>query len=233
VLGLLSLRESHPLIVYATDAVRRGFTEGNGLYRTLQRFPGQVTWRRLALGVEVPLGGRDGRDRGDAEGAGDGAGAPGGLTVTPFAVPGKRPIHLELGATLPPSDEDNIGLLISAPGAGGVARTLAYVPAVAAWTDDIQRRVSQADAVFFDGTFWSSAELSTTGVGTKRAEDMAHLPLAGPDGGLARLAAVTTSRRVLIHINNTNPILRDDSPERRQVEASGVEVAFDGMEVTL
>ena len=214
-LGLLSLRESHPLTLYATDAVRRGFTEGNVLYRTLQRFEGQATWQRMALDVETPLG-------------------EAGLMVTAFAVPGKRPIHLELGSADPPSVEDNVGLLIrAAASAAGGARTLAYVPAAAGWTDAIERRVSEADAIFFDGTFWSSAELSNTGVGTKRAEDMAHLPVGGPDGGLARLAALRVPRRVLIHINNTNPILRDDSAERRQVEAAGVEVAFDGMELVL
>ena len=216
-LGLLSLRESHPLTLYATDAVRRGFTEGNVLYRTLQRFEGQASWRRLPLDEETPLGE-----------------AGSGLTLTAFAVPGKRPIHLELGSPDPPSVEDNIGLLIRAGASpAGEARTLAYVPAAAGWTDALERRVSQADAVFFDGTFWSSAELSNTGVGTKRAEDMAHLPVGGPDGGLARLAALKAPRRVLIHINNTNPILRDDSAERRQVEAAGVEVAFDGMELDL
>ena len=79
----------------------------------------------------------------------------------------------------------------------------------------------------------SSAEMSTTGVGTKRAEDMAHLPVGGPAGGLARLAALRARRRVLIHINNTNPLLREDSAERAQADASGVEVAVDGLEIAL
>jgi pyrroloquinoline quinone biosynthesis protein B len=214
-LGLLSLRESHPLTLYATEAVRRGFTEGNVLYRTLQRFEGQVTWRRLVLGAPTPLG------EGDAA-----------LTLTPFSVPGKRPIHLEGPGSGPATDEDNVGLLIRATTPAG-ARTLAYVPAAAAWTETLDRMLAEADAVFFDGTFWSSAEMSTTGVGTKRAEDMAHLPVGGAAGGLARLAALRAPRRVLIHINNTNPLLREDSAERRQTEAAGVEVAFDGMELVL
>lgn len=216
VLGLLSLRESHPLTLYATEAVRRGFTEGNVLYRTLQRFDGQVTWRSLVPDQPLALG----------------AGASGSLTLTPFRVPGKRPIHLEGPGSGPPSDDDNIGLLLRASGAAG-ARTLAYVPAAAAWTETIERAVAEADVVFFDGTFWSSAELSSTGVGTKRAEDMAHLPVGGPGGGLARLAGLRASRRILIHINNTNPLLREDSPERAEVEAAGVELAFDGMELQL
>src|SRR2546430_434559 len=80
-LGLLSLRESHPLVVYATESVRAGFCEGNVLYRTLQRFPDQVRWRTLRAGVEETL---------DLPGGGDS-----GLRVTAVPVPGKRPLHLE------------------------------------------------------------------------------------------------------------------------------------------
>jgi len=216
VLGLLSLRESHPLTVYATDTVRRGFTEGNVLYRTLQRFEGQVTWRSLRLGEELT------------------AFTEGGTTLSllPFAVPGKRPIHLEGPGALPTSDEDNIGLLVRTRGSSGT-RTMAYAAAAAGWTDEMESRFAEADAVFFDGTFWSSDELIAAGLGTKRAEDMAHLPVGGPEGGLARLGRLRARRRILIHINNTNPILREDGPERAAVSAAGVEVAHDDMELTL
>jgi len=216
VLGLLSLRESHPLTLYATDSVRRGFTEGNVLYRTLQRFEGQVTWRPLRLGEETT------------------AFTEGGTTLSllPFAVPGKRPIHLEGPAAPPPGDEDNIGLLVRTQGPSG-RRTLAYAAAAAGWTAEMQSRFADADAVFFDGTFWSSDELIAAGLGTKRAEDMAHLPVGGRDGGLAHLAQLPARRRILIHINNTNPMLREDGPERAAVAAAGVEVAADDMELTL
>ena len=216
VLGLLSLRESHPLTVYATDTVRRGFTEGNVLYRTLQRFDGQVTWRSLRLGEETTAFTEAGTR----------------LTLLPFAVPGKRPIHLEGSGALPASDEDNIGLLVRTVGPSGT-RTLAYAAAAAGWTAEMERRFADADVVFFDGTFWSSDELIAAGLGTKRAEDMAHLPVGGPDGGLAHLGRLRARRRVLIHINNTNPILREDGPERAAVTAAGVEVAHDDMELTL
>jgi pyrroloquinoline quinone biosynthesis protein B len=212
-LGLLSLRESHPLVIYATEPVRRGFVEDNVLYRTLERFPGQVTWRTLKLGGDEEIVGPDGR--------------PTGLTVTPLAVPGKPPIHLEHRA--PPAPEDNIGVRVREQATG---RMLAYCSAAAAVTDDVRRALDGADAVFFDGTFWSSDELPALGLGTKRAEAMAHLPVGGPDGSLARLAGLR-ARRVYIHINNTNPMLRDDSAERAQVDAAGWEIARDGMEVRL
>jgi pyrroloquinoline quinone biosynthesis protein B len=212
-LGLLSLRESHPLVLYATEPVRRGFVEGNVLYRTLERFPGHTTWRPLKLGREETVAGLDGR--------------PLGLTVEPLAAPGKPPIHLE---PAPPDPENNIGVRIREPRTG---RTVVYCSAAAGLTTDLRKAFAGADAVFFDGTFWSSDELPALGLGTKRAEDMAHLPVGGPDGSLARLADLRAPRRVYIHVNNTNPMLRDDSPERAAVTAAGWEVAGDGMEVRL
>lgn len=213
-LGLLSLRESYPLVVYATEAVCRGFTEGNTLYRTLQRFPEQVTWRVLQCGRSGDLAGADAR--------------PSRLLLEAVAAPGKPPIHLE--GLAPPHPEDNIGLSLRETETG---RRLAYFPAVARITPAVRASLEGADCVFFDGTFWSSDELPALGLGTKRAEEMAHLPVGGPDGSLARLAGLRAGRRIYIHVNNTNPILREDSAERRAVEAAGWEVARDGMEVAL
>jgi pyrroloquinoline quinone biosynthesis protein B len=214
ILGLLSLRESYPLVVFATDRVRRGFTQGNALYRTLERFPDQVTWRPLLLGREVELAGRER--------------PASGLVVEAVAVPGKPPVHLE--GALPPHPEDNVGLRIREPATG---RRLAYLSGVGRVTEGVSRALADADVVFFDGTFWSSDELLAQGLGSKRAEDMAHLPVGGHHGSLAALAGLSIPRRIYIHLNNTNPLLRNDSPERRQAERAGWEVAHDGMEVTL
>ncbi len=213
-LGLLSLRESHPLVIYATDPVRRGFTEGNALYRTLQRFPEQVTWRVLELDKESDLSGHDGR--------------PSGLVVGAVPAPGKLPIHLEGSAT--PHPGDNIGLMIHDRGTG---KRLAYFSAAAGITPPMRAALDKADCVFFDGTFWSGDELIALGLGTKRAEEMAHLPVGGAGGSLETLAAIRAPRRIYIHVNNTNPLLRPRSPEHLQAEAGGWEVAYDGMEVTL
>ena len=213
-LGLLSLRESHPLVVYATEHVRRGFTDGNVLYRTLQRFPDQVTWRPLKLGREEALAGADGRER--------------GLVVEAVPVPGKLPIHLERHGA--PDPEDNIGLRIREVSTG---RRLAYFPAAGALTATVREALGDADCVFFDGTFWSPDELPAQGLGTKRADDMAHLPMGGGEGSLAALRELRASRRVYIHVNNTNPVLRDDAPERKDAAAAGWDIAWDGMEVRL
>lgn len=212
-LGLLSLRESYPLVLYATERVRRGFVEGNVLYRTLQRFPEQVAWRILKLGREEELaaGGRSS-----------------GLSVEAVPVPGKPPVHLE--GLMAPDPEDNVGFRIREAATG---RVLAYFPAAGALTPSVSQGLQGADCIFFDGTFWSSDELPAQGLGTKRAEEMAHVPVGGEKGSLATLADVRAARRIYIHVNNTNPLLRDDSPERRQVAARGWEVACDGMEIAL
>lgn len=213
-LGLLSLRESHPLTVYATDAVQRGFTRGNVLYRTLERFPGQVTWRTLKLGTPVDLVDVEGRAT--------------GLTAEAVLTPGKPPVHLEGQKT--PEPEDSVGVRVRETRTG---RTLAYLSGVGAINDDVRDAIDGADAVFFDGTFWSADELPAQGLGTKRAEQMAHLPVAGPNGSLAQLTGVRAGRRIYIHVNNTNPMLREDSSERAAVAAAGWDVAWDGMEVRL
>jgi len=214
-LGLLSLRENHRLVLYATDSVRRGFTEGNVLYRTLQRFAGQVTWRTLKLDVEEPVLLADGR--------------PSGLTVTAVAVPGKPPIHLE-GLVSSSETDVNVGLRFRQSTKGGV---LVYFPAVGRITSSVLNALEGAGCVMFDGTFWSSDELSVPGFLAKSAEDLAHCPVGGPEGSLAMLAKIAASRRVFIHINNTNPMLREDSHERKLVEAAGWEIAWDGMEILL
>jgi pyrroloquinoline quinone biosynthesis protein B len=212
-LGLFSLRESTPLSLYATDAVRRGLVEGNTIFRTLQRFPGQSVWRRLAL--EAPA---------ELLGPGD---RPTGVTVTAVALPGKVPKHLEgLSASSP---EDNVGLWIRDTRSG----KLLVVATAAGAAGDYIARIEGADALLFDGTFWASDELPRLGLGTARAEDMAHLPIGGERGSLAALSGVRAGRKVLTHVNNTNPILVEGSPERRAVEAAGWEVAADGLEIDL
>jgi len=213
-LGLLSLRESHPLVIYATERVRRGFTEGNVLYRTLQRFPGQVSWRTLETEKEMELSGLDGQAS--------------GLTVKAIAAPGKPPVHLEGNAPADPAE--NIGVVIHER---RTDKRLAYFSAAAAITPAMRATFESADCVFFDGTFWAGDELIALGLGDKRAEQMAHLPVGGADGSLQALSGIRAPKRIYIHINNTNPLLRPRSPERKQAEAGGWEIACDGMEVNL
>jgi pyrroloquinoline quinone biosynthesis protein B len=212
-LGLFSLRENTPLALYATASVRRGLVDGNLIFRTLQRFPEQTTWHALALGKPTAL-----------RGPGDLAT---GVTVTAVALPGKVPKHLEgLGE---PSPEDNVGLWIHDARTG---KALVVATAAGA-VGDYVTAMDNADACLFDGTFWTSDELPRLGLGTARAEDMAHLPIGGEHGSLAALGGLRAGRKIFTHINNTNPILVEGSPERRLVEAAGWEVAADGLEIAL
>jgi pyrroloquinoline quinone biosynthesis protein B len=211
-LGLLSLRECQPLALYATARVRRGFCEQNRLYRTLERFEGQVTWHTLELGAERPLL-VQGRES--------------GLTVRALPLPGKPPLHLaELGS----DPGDNVGLQLTEAAGGAL---LAYLPAVAGPSSQLSAAIHGASALFFDGTFWSNDELTGQGVGTRDAAAMSHWPIGGERGSLRFLRNTAVPTRVFIHINNTNPLLREDSAEHAEALAAGVQVAFDGMELSL
>jgi len=212
-LGLFSLRESHPLTLFATDRVHRGLVEHNALMRTLARFPGQLTAHRLELDRELALVGPDG--------------APSGLTITARAVAGKPPVHLV--GTYPPSPEDNVALFVRQP----PGRAVAYASAAAALDDALLAAFADCAVVFFDGTFWSSDELPAGGLGKARAEDMAHLPIDGPGGSLERLRRLDGPRRFYTHVNNSNPLLVEDSPEHRAVTGAGIELAFDGLELEI
>ena len=211
VLGLFSLRESQPLVVLATERVRNGLVERNAMMRTLARTPDQVTWRTLELRREVVL---------------DNV----GLGVTALPAPGKLPVHL-VGA-VDPSPEDNVALRVRDLASGRVCVVATAVGAL----DGVDAMLRGAELVFFDGTFWSEDELSSQGLGKSRARDMAHVPIGGDGGSLATLARIDGlhgARRVYTHINNTNPVLREGSPERVAVERAGWELSFDGMEIAL
>ena len=204
-LGLLALRESTPLTLYATRAVYDGLWNENVFFRTLERFDGHVRFVPLELGRETSI-------------------LP-GVGVTPFALQGKVPKHLE--GRRPPSPEENVGLVVRDEGTGKKA---VYASAAVNLTG-LAGPVEDASVLLFDGTFWKSDELIALGVSTARAEDMAHLPIGGERGTLATLPARKGLRRIFTHINNTNPILDASSNERRAVESAGWEVARDGMEI--
>jgi pyrroloquinoline quinone biosynthesis protein B len=133
---------------------------------------------------------------------------------------------------------DGSSLVVEAFDAGGATGlvfrdggVVTYVPALAGLDEGVLTRLAASDAVLVDGTFWRDDDLARLGISDRRASDMGHLPLSGPDGLLAALAGMERPRRLLVHINNTNPILLEDSPERRQVVRAGVEVAYDGLEI--
>jgi pyrroloquinoline quinone biosynthesis protein B len=128
-----------------------------------------------------------------------------------------------------PRPGDNIGVRIVDASTG---RTLFYAPGLGEIEPHLQPFLADADCVMLDGTFWTDDELIRLGVSAKRARDMGHLPQSGRGGMLEALKPLAV-RKILIHINNTNPILDEDSAERAALEAAGIEVAYDGMEIEL
>ena len=150
-----------------------------------------------------------------------------GLSLCLLPMPGKVPLYLEDRAAVKPEPGPTYAALVEAGG-----RRALIAPACADITDEVLAHMRQSDVVFFDGTLFTDDEMIRAGVGHKTGRRMGHVSISGPEGSLARLAELSI-RRIFVHINNTNPVLIEGSDERRQVEAAGFEVAFDGMEVRL
>jgi pyrroloquinoline quinone biosynthesis protein B len=210
-LGLLLLREFHCFRIHATQSVRKILTEDNSLFGVLARFPGQAVWNDLSLDGPASAGGAR------LEALPVYAGFPG------FVSASRREELI--------SEEAAIGLLISPEsGAGG---RLAFLPGAGCVSDALLERLETCDFLLFDGTFWSDDEPSRIPGITRGARQMGHLPISGAGGSLERLAGLKRPRKIFIHINNTNPILDEDSAERRLAGQSGWDVAWDGMEIEL
>lgn len=215
VAGLLSLRENQPFSLYAHRRVLDVLAE-NSIFNVLN--PALVARRNLPS--DEPLELRDATD------------APLALRVVAFAVPGKAPLWREdRGApSYGTRIGDTIGLEIRA---GDSADALFYIPGCAAMTDELAGRLRGAALVFFDGTLWRDDEMIVQGVGAKTGLRMGHMSCSGREGSMAAFEALGVRRKLFVHINNTNPLLIADSPERVEAEARGWEIAYDGMEITL
>ena len=209
--GLLTLRERQPLTVYATARIL-AVLDANPIFEVLAR--DVVTRGALALDAPTKLALPDG--------------TASGLLAELFAVPGKVPLYLEQGSGAQPvlEGEDTVGAMLS----DGESR-LFFIPGCAAMNDRLRDRLRGADTVLFDGTLFTDDEMVRAGLSAKTGKRMGHMSVSGRDGTIAAFEGLDVRRRILIHINNSNPILLDDSPERASVTAAGWEVAYDGMEI--
>ena len=205
--GLLLLRESGtPVRVFGSAGVERALRDGYPVLAMLERYCG-AKWQTLEPGRAWALEGSS-------------------LAVEPFDVGGDAPRYVtgsdvELQAS---------GFVFRDRAGGGI---VTYVPGLARLDADVLSRLAASDLVLVDGTFWRDDELARLGISARSARDMGHVPLSGPGGTLEALAGLQRPRKALVHINNTNPILFEDSPEREAVLSAGVEVAYDGLEVQL
>ena len=214
VAGLLNLRESQPLRIYATRRVL-DVLAANTIFNVLN--PKFVSREAMHLETPVELMKPDNTSM--------------GIRVTPFAVPGKVALWLEdasKGANFGSVEEDTIALEVEDMKTGV---KFFYMPACAEMTDQLKKRLRGADLIFFDGTLWVDDEMIRDGVGVKTGKRMGHMSVSGEEGTLAAFRDLDIKRKIFIHINTTNPILLDDSEERKEVEKAGWEVSCDGMQI--
>ncbi|RUV39787.1 pyrroloquinoline quinone biosynthesis protein PqqB [Mesorhizobium sp. M7A.F.Ca.MR.148.00.0.0] len=213
--GLLSLRERQPFAIYATAQVLATL-EANSIFRVLD--PALVPRRILPPAKELAICDAEGRET--------------GVMIEPFPVPGKIALYLEdrdhPDANFNSDAGDTIGVRIAGIGSRG---SVFYIPGCARIDAALRARLADAACLLFDGTVYTDDEMIVAGVGQKTGARMGHLAISGESGSIAGLADVKVGRRVFVHINNTNPILDENSAEHAAVKAAGWEIASDGLEV--
>lgn len=206
-LGLLLLREGRGLEVHATAAAHDMLCDGTSLLRTLEAYC-PVSWVRVVPGRDTPLGD--------------------GLSYRAFDVPTtKRPRFESANGN---GEGRVVGYRLTDVRTGGA---LVYLPVVQELTAPVHRELAGCACLLIDGTCWQDDELIRLGASGKTAREMGHLPISGPGGSLEKLSPLPIDRKIYIHINNTNPILLEDAPERRVLEQHGLEVAVDGLELQI
>jgi len=211
-LGLLLLREGRGLEVHATAAARDTLCDGTSLLRTLEAYC-PVRWVRVVPGRDTPLGD--------------------GLSYRAFDVPTTKRPRFESGSASKEGGNGEgrvIGYRLTDVRTGGA---LVYLPVVQELTASVRRELAGCACLLIDGTCWQDDELIRLGASGKTAREMGHLPISGPGGSLEQLSPLPIDRKIYIHINNTNPILLEDAPERRVLEQHGLEVAVDGLELQI
>ncbi|MFC5698761.1 pyrroloquinoline quinone biosynthesis protein PqqB [Pseudomonas sp. GCM10022186] len=211
VTGLLSLREGCPHQVWCTEMVHQDLTRGFPLFTMLQHWNGGLIWNPIDLAspaFEIP--------------------ACEGLRFTAIPLRSSAPPYSPHRGN--PHPGDNIGLFIEDLETGG---RLFYAPGLGQVDDALLDWMRGADCLLVDGTLWRDDEMRHCEVGDKLGSEMGHLPQSGPGGMIEVLDGLEGPRKVLIHINNTNPILDVDSAERAELGRHGIEVAWDGMSIEL
>ncbi len=211
VAGLLTMRESEPFSIYASDRVRQ-ILNTNSIFNVLN--PEYVRRHTFALSRPFRPADAAGRDL--------------GLTVEAFAVPGKVALFLEDasgGDNFGTREGDTVGLHVQDSEQGA---SFYYIPGCARLDDALRRRLDGAGLLFFDGTLFRDDEMITMGVGKKTGARMGHISMDGDAGSLAAFRNLRVARKIYVHVNNTNPVLLENSRERRTVEDAGWSVARDG-----
>ena len=216
IMGLLHLREFTPFRIFATPAVQQIVREENTIFRVLDRATPPVQW--LGISMRPQFARVDSDPREDSS-----------FRCSAVPLGGSYPDYVSdaLRGSLP-ADQAVVGLLVEQG-----EKRLFFAPSLPGRNQEWKKLAESSDLVFLDGTFWSDDELSRAAGSGKTARAIGHLPLSGTDGLLQQFSGTGRGRRVLIHINNTNPILDEESTEYHQVREMGWEIAHDGMEFAL
>jgi pyrroloquinoline quinone biosynthesis protein B len=214
VTGLLMLREGQPLPLYCTASVWRDLSDSLPLTKVLSHYCG-LLWNPLPAHSDVHA--QSTRIPGFDD-----------INFTPLSLKSKAPPYSPHRNH--PQVDDNIGLLIEDRTTG---QKLFYAPGLAEIEPHIDQAMRMADCVLVDGTFWTEDEMIRQGLSKKTASEMGHLPQSGQHGMISVLNALGSTRKILIHINNSNPILNENSQEAAILDSHGIELAFDGMEIIL
>jgi pyrroloquinoline quinone biosynthesis protein B len=213
-LGLLLLREFQPLEIFATASVRRILREDNSMFSMLERSPDQAEWHDVVPGTPLRL-------------CSD-TGGQSGIECLPLSVGSRYPSYVtQTRAAELCAREALLGVILSS------GKRLGYFPAVGQIDDRLLEQLNSLDVLLFDGTFWTDDELINLGIGTRTAREMGHIPVSSPGGSLDLLSGLRCTRKMFVHINNTNPMLDETGPAYRQVCESGWEIAEDGCRLEL
>ena len=208
--GMLMLREGKPLEVYCTDMVKQDLTTGFPLFTMLKDY---CTVNHHAIPVD---------------GSSFSIPAIEDLRFYTQALKSKAPPYSP--HRYDPHEGDNIGVIIEQISTG---KKVFYSPGLGEIEPHVMTAMQEVDCLLVDGTFWTDDEMCTQNISHKKAREIGHLPQSGPGGMIEVLSGVAKARKILIHINNTNPILDDDSEQRKILDAAGIEVAYDGLEIDL
>lgn len=218
--GLLMLREGCPHDIYCTDMVYEDLTSGFPVFNMLEHWNGGI--RRHPISFPS-----DATDYAEATSTFS-IPAIEGLSFTAIPLRSKAPPYSPHRHD--PHLGDNIGIKIEDLSSG---RNLFYAPGLGEVESHVNAHMQAADCLLVDGTFWQQDEMASVGLGNKLATDMGHLPLSGENGMISILRELDKPRKILIHINNTNPILDEDSEQRKILARENIEVSYDGMELQL
>lgn len=212
-LGLLLLREWQKLSIYSTASVRRILVEHNTMFRLMRRMPGQIAWTDIPPGSAFELVSPDGE--------------PSGLRARFIPLRGDFPAYADRTPDLSPPEAVSALILQSSSGA-----RLAYIPSLPEINEMLLQELAHCSVIILDGTFWTDDELIRVEGHGRLATAIGHLPVSGSGGTLARLSHLQ-ARRIYAHINNTNPMLDEESAEYSEILGNGWEIARDGLELTV